>query len=379
MTGADREARESRRAWPGASREEAAVRPAADTERGAPPNFLGLFLTPRFVLRTGDDSPARTLRRYVWRMTGWHQLCAALLALAAAGLTLAPLELQRRIVDDAIVAGDLHSLAVLAAVYAAVFAGSLCVKFTLRLYQGWLSESTIRYTRRHLIGIHSDRTRAAGNRHPGEAVSVINTETEKLGGFVGADISQAVSNLAIALGIVGYMIYVEPTVAMAALALVLPQALIAPLLQRRLNRLTRARVSQLRALGRTIAMDVVRVDQGTDARIRRIYLNQIKFFFWKHLMKGALNLLSGLGPIIVLTYGGWMAIQGATTVGVLVAFIAGFDRLASPVRELVTFYRNAEKARVQHEMIAAWMSERTTPDSASAAVLTVAAARANAA
>ena len=59
-------------------------------------------IAPRAIPRSGDDSPAPSLARYVWRMSGKHQWGICLLALAVAGLSMAPLELQRRIVDGAV-------------------------------------------------------------------------------------------------------------------------------------------------------------------------------------------------------------------------------------------------------------------------------------
>jgi hypothetical protein len=39
----------------------------------------------------------------------------------------------------------------------------------------------------------------------------------------------------------------------------------------------------------------------------------------------------------------------------VVAFISGFDRLADPLRQLITFYRLATQSRVRHDAIASWM------------------------
>jgi len=39
----------------------------------------------------------------------------------------------------------------------------------------------------------------------------------------------------------------------------------------------------------------------------------------------------------------------------VVAFISGFERLATPLRELIAYYRIAAQANVQHKMIARWM------------------------
>jgi ABC-type bacteriocin/lantibiotic exporter with double-glycine peptidase domain len=47
--------------------------------------------------------------------------------------------------------------------------------------------------------------------------------------------------------------------------------------------------------------------------------------------------------------------QGEVEVGVIVAFISGFERISSPLRELIGFYRLAAQARVQHDLIAQWM------------------------
>lgn len=321
-------------------------------------NRLRRFVRPLSVERTGDETPAASVWKYVWRMTGAHQVGVVVLALLAAGLNLAPLELQRRLVDGAIVGGDLQQLIWLGGVYVAVFVILRLVKLALRLYQGWLSESAIRYTRQHLIRIYAERDPAEDHGRPGEAVPVINAETDKLGGFVGEGISQAASNLAMSIGIIGYMLFVEPKVALFSLGVVVPQLLLAPFMQRRLNKLTQQRLRYLRDFGGRVAGEEVADDEQTRERLNLIYSNRIHFYAWKYVMKAILNLLGGLGPIVVLTYGGWLVIQGETTVGVLVAFLSGFERLSSPVRELITFYRQAEQARVQHDLIAQWMRVR---------------------
>jgi hypothetical protein len=77
-------------------------------------------LRPARIRRTGDDTPARSLYGYVWRMSGWHQAWLALLAALVAGLSMAPLELQRRIVNNAIGSENLDLLALLGAAYLAV-------------------------------------------------------------------------------------------------------------------------------------------------------------------------------------------------------------------------------------------------------------------
>ena len=113
--------------------------------------------SPRRIEPSGDDSPARSLLRYVWRMSGWHQPCICLLAVMAAGLTAIPLELQRRIVNDVVGNGELRLLWLLAGLYLLVLVIQGLTKYAMRLYQGWLSESAIRYNRAHLAKLYAAR------------------------------------------------------------------------------------------------------------------------------------------------------------------------------------------------------------------------------
>jgi len=322
---------------------------------------VSLFeLAPRVIARTGDDSPARSLLRYVWRMSGPHQIWICLLALVVASLSMAPLELQRRIINDAIEGHDVRLLAVLGAGYLAVLVLQFGLKFSLRLYQGWLSESAVRYCREHLARTYQNRTESAENADgQGQAVSIIATEIDKVGGFVGEGLSQPVVNSGMLLAITGYMLAVEPQVAILSILFLLPQGVIVPIVQSRINRLIETRLTLVRDLSDTIAESGDGSIESENATVRsrlgRIYTNRIRIFVLKFAMKGSVNLLNGLAPLTVLLVGGFLAMKGETTLGVVVAFMSGFERLAYPLRELLAYYRIAAQANVQHRMIARWI------------------------
>jgi ABC-type bacteriocin/lantibiotic exporter with double-glycine peptidase domain len=313
------------------------------------------LLKPRHIPRTGDDTPAKSVIGYAIRMTGWHQAAACTLAVLVAVLNLAPIELQRRLIDDAISAGDARLLAVFGAAYAGVLVLHRVLKFTLEMYQGWLSESAALYTRRHLLGIYHERETEDAQEEAGQAVAIIGQETDKLAGFVGEGPSQAVVNMAIMLGVIAYMVTVQPKIAALSLLLLVPQVLLTPVMQNRLNRLTERRVELVRALGDDVAVGHARDDEPSRHLIGRVYDNRIAFLAWKFLLKGTLNFLNHLAPLSVLVWGGWLAIQGQTTVGVLVAFVSGFEKLSDPIRELINFYRTCAQSNVQHRKIAEWM------------------------
>lgn len=310
-------------------------------------------ISPRHIRQTGDDRPVDTLLEYVWRMSGWHQVWVCLLAAVAAALTMAPLELQRRIIDEALKDADTGLLIRLGILFLSVLLLSGVLKFLLRMYQGWLAESAIRYSRAHLLRINAEKQKDGEDGGEGRAVAIIGAEIDRLGGFVGEGLSQPVVNAGMLIAILGYMLWVQPLIALIGMALLVPQAIVAPLMQTRINRLIEDRVERMRAMSDAIGSDEPLND--TIGRADELFWNRIKTFFVKYLMKALLNLANGLAPLGVLVIGGIFVIRGEASIGTVVAFVTGFERLGNPLRELLTFYRVAAQASVQHRMIAKWM------------------------
>ncbi|MFC6638516.1 ABC transporter ATP-binding protein [Sulfitobacter sediminilitoris] len=317
---------------------------------------LSRLYTPRELKRTGDDSAASSIRAYVWRMTGWHQVATCAIAVMVAALNLAPIELQRRIVNEVVETQDIPLLVRFGLIYLAIIILHQAVKFGLRMYQVWLTESTNIYTRAHLLRLYGGQIEDDENAE-GRVVSIVGSEVEKLGGFVGEALSQACANIALLLGVLVYMFVVEPQIALYALAFMVPQIMLTPLMQRKLNELVEERVSYVRSLGDRVSNMEAPVSEDDPAILSKIYENRIMFNMLKFTLKAALNLTNALGPLSVLLFGGYLVMIGESQVGVIVAFISGFERISGPVRELVGFYRVTEQARVQHDMVAKWMSK----------------------
>ncbi|WP_300032910.1 ABC transporter ATP-binding protein [uncultured Roseobacter sp.] len=328
---------------------------------------MKLSAKPRSITRTGDDTAAHSLMVYVWRMSEWHQPAVCLLAVLVAVLNLIPLELQRRIVNEVVETRDVSRLVTFGAAYAGIILLHQAVKYALWMYQSWLTESATLYTRRHLLTLYEKDKTDSGDGS-GRAVSIVGAEVEKLGGFVGEGLSGACANAAMLIGVAAYMFVVEPKIAIFALAFLIPQVLLTPFLQKRLNILIEERVRMLRDLGDTISGKGSEIEDTGKGILDDIFGNRMRYFVLKFLLKSLLNLLNALGPITVLLFGGYLVMQGEVQLGVIVAFLSGFDRISSPLRELIGFYRVAAQANVQHGMIAKWMSARTgSPGSATRA------------
>ena len=302
---------------------------------------------------------AKTLPKYILKMSGKHQFILCVMAMLSTLINLVPLELQRRIIDNAIDNKSLENLINLGIAYAVSLLAYQVIKLIFRIYQGWVAESTIKNTRKDLIEIHSQN----GNKSDkdGQAVSVISNEVESIGTYVGEHISDASSNVMMLVGVTAYMFVVEPEIAFFALLFFIPQVALVPFMQKLLNRLIKKRVELVRNLSDTISEIKEPVD--TPKIVRSIYLNRMRFTFVKYTMKALINFLNTLGPLTVLIYGGYLAIEGETTAGVIVAFLSGFQRMSGPVRGLIGFYRLTAQTSVQYHMLKRWIKENTSASS----------------
>ncbi len=309
------------------------------------------MLSPLTLSAPGGAPPDR-LAGYVRRVTGWRQLALAGVALLATAANLAPIELQRRMLDQAILPGDVDLLWRLAGLYAAAAVIHNLLRFALRTGQGWLGESAVLRARTTLLALERGR-RAQGMAPDGASVSVLGAELDKLGGFIGASPSQAVANLAMLVGVLGYMLYAEPTLAGISLLLLAPNLILTPLVQRRLNALTRVQVATLRAFGDSVLSGCD--DTVTGPMKDTLYRNRILFHLWKNLLKTALGVLGAAAPLGALLVGGLLVIRGEATPGLIFAFLSAFSRLAGPIRDLMAFYREAAQAGVRYEMVRRWM------------------------
>jgi ABC-type bacteriocin/lantibiotic exporter with double-glycine peptidase domain len=77
----------------------------------------------------------------------------------------------------------------------------------------------------------------------------------------------------------------------------------------------------------------------------------MSYYRLKFLSKLLTNFMNYLAPLSVLLVGGYLAIEGQTTVGTIVAFISGFERMADPSRQLIAYYRLASESQVQYRLI----------------------------
>jgi ABC-type bacteriocin/lantibiotic exporter with double-glycine peptidase domain len=299
-----------------------------------------------------------SLYRYIWRVSGRDQILLSLLAIAVFLLDLVPLELQRRIVNGALAKHAFMQLVLLSLLYIVTVLAQGGLKYLLNLYRGAVTEKANRRLRLQLSPSVTDGADRPDARREGIDISIIVSEVEAVGGFVGSSVSDAVLNGGLLIAVFGYMVVLQPWMAAVAVLLFSPQFLFIPWLQRAINERTERRIKVLRGLSVEIVDEAAdRRGPRDDGRYRRqvgdIYRLNMQIYRRKFGMNFLMNLLHQLGVVGILFVGGWFVVQGRTDVGTIVAFISGLTRVNDPWGDLVNYFRDMSNARVKFGLISA--------------------------
>jgi ABC-type bacteriocin/lantibiotic exporter with double-glycine peptidase domain len=301
--------------------------------------------------------------RYVWEASGWHQAPLVALTVCVSLLEVVPLELQRRIVDDAVKNRDYQFVLILCGVYvgAVLFQGA--AKLALNIYRNWIGESAVRELRRRIHTLVS-ATSAASSTLEAEGIqaSMIVSEVEPVGLFVGGSVSEPLLQGGILCSVLAYMIHVDIRMAVVAVVFFIPQLIFVPLMQHAMNRRTRVRVRIIRRLSVSViegAGDAAR-DRADDERIERVFRLNMGVFKLKFSMNFLMNLSTQLQIVGALAVGAWAVLHNQLEIGGVVAFVSGIGRITDPWGDLVNYFRDANINQVKFHLLSDAVNQQAT-------------------
>ena len=297
-----------------------------------------------------------TIFRYVFSVSWLHQLVLVVLTVVTFLLEIAPLEIQRRVVNNLVKERPFQWVVLLCAAYAGAVLFQGTTKLGLNVYRGWVGESAIRDLRRHILAyLRVARIAAPGPEARGVGAAMLVGEVEPIGGFVGGSISEPLLQGGILLSVLAYIVHLDKWMAAAAFALFLPQLVIVPLMQTAINRRAGARVWILRQLG-VSAVDAsaasIERDRSDGRRIDRVLYLNMGIFKLKFSMNFLMNFFSHLQVVAALLIGGWMVHTDQLEVGGVVAFISAVGRLNDPWGDLVNYFRDLSITQVKFGLVA---------------------------
>jgi ABC-type multidrug transport system fused ATPase/permease subunit len=322
--------------------------------------------------QSGGPKPAKSpfakgMFAYIWHISGRSQVLLILLSIVLFLLDLAPLELQRRIVNDAIDHHVVASLIWLCGSYCVVAVLLGITKLTLNIYRSRVGEAANRRLRLDTYGtaLHHAEPEATGQE--GVGISIILSEIDPVGGFIGMSFSEPVLHGGVLISVFCYLLYLQPWMALVGLALFAPQFVFVPLIQNAINERTKSRIQTTRELSVDIVNETAEgaAEHGEDTyrdRVGTIYRLNMQIFRRKFAMNFLMNLLHHLGVVGILFVGGLLVLRGSTEVGTVVAFISGLNQVNDPWGDMVNYFQNMTNARVKYGLIARVLDPAAAPD-----------------
>lgn len=293
--------------------------------------------------------------------TGLQALLVILVILVVAARVV-PLEMQKRIINESISLGNYSNLYLYCAIYLAAIISAGALKFSISCVQTLIGERAMSAMRKslysHIIMLPLSFFRKT---QPGFVVSSLVTELSTIGNFAGMAIAIPLTNVLTLMALAGYLIWLNPKLALATLLIYPIVIFVLPLLQKKANTANKHRVDLSRKTSSKIAEAISGINEihahGSflQENVRFAHLidklkeTRIRWNFLRFGIKTTNNLFISLGPFIVFIFGGYLTIEGELELGALVAFLSAQEKLYDPWRELIAFYQLYQDAKIRYE------------------------------
>lgn len=272
-----------------------------------------------------------------------------------------PLEMQKRIINDSIALRKFDNLILYSCIYLTAVAASSGLKLAINYVQTIIGEKAMLEMRRelyrHIITLPLAFFRKT---QPGMVVSSLVTELSTAGSFAGMALSVPVTNILTLLALGGYLMWLNPQLALATLGIYPFIVFVLPRLQKKANAANRERVDLSRKFSSQIAESITGIQEvqvhGAYTRenvkfgllaemLRKV---RIRWTLLRQGIKTTNNFFVSLGPFIVFIFGGILILRGELELGAMVAFLSAQEKLYDPWKELVDYYQVYQDAQVRY-------------------------------
>jgi len=237
-------------------------------------------------------------------------------------------------------------------------------KFYINTYKGRLGERMLRRIRYSLV----DRllrfpVRAFRRIKSSEMASMVKDEVEPIGGFMGDAFVQPLLLGGQAITAMTFIMVQNVYLGLIAMFMIGIQFIIIPRMRRHLIRLGKERQITARKLAGRVGEIVdgithVHVNDTShyeradiSSRLAKIFYIRYELFQRKFFTKFLNNLLAQITPFLFYVVGGYFALQGKIDVGQLVAVIAAYKDLPSPIKELIDWDQQRLDVEVKYTQV----------------------------
>ncbi|WP_243544955.1 ABC transporter transmembrane domain-containing protein [Pseudodesulfovibrio tunisiensis] len=292
------------------------------------------------------------------------QVLALLVTVAIALMRVLPLDLQKRIINEAIGMKDLDKLFLYVGLFIAFRTAASGLKYVMNLMQIYIGERTLVTIRtrlyEHLLSLPIQFYRRTS---PGNVIAYLVTEFIPVATFIGQSVTMPAVNLFTFFGVAGYLFYLNPELAALSISVYVVQLFVLPQIQKHFRRANRVRMQHTQELSGLVGEAVSGVHEvHSNASIplesrkfgvalNNLYKATIRMNAYKFGIKAVNNLFQNMGPFVLFLVGGYLAIKGRFDLGSLVAYLAAYDMIYDPWKELMEFWQVYQDSSVRYRQI----------------------------
>ena len=309
-----------------------------------------------YDLKSLDRRAMQLIAQYL-RPHRTRLLLAGLAMLGVIATSLLLPYLSKVIIDDYIAVGDLTGLALFALLYLALNGLFWLGSYWQGYLSTWVGQRVIYDLRRDLMHrVLGQSPDFVEQERVGQVASRLTNDVDALSEAVSAGLLNLVGDLLLMVGIVIAMALIDWVLTLVKLIAV-------PIVMLSMAYLGR----QMRRAYRDVQQEIARVNAGVEQGVsgmrvvqslgqesftveqfQELSLRNMKANLRVSLLFAAvfptMTITNMLGMALVLSFGGMRVIQGATTVGTLLAFLAYIQRFFGPLRELSLIYNRLQAA-----------------------------------
>lgn len=322
------------------------------------------FHIHRYRTASKEDSrrrmPDRVIVRRLMKYVAPYRRRIWTVAAAIAVITIVSLSvpyLMKVAIDQYIQAGDIQGLAFISALCLLLY-GANWVATRLRAYNiSWIGESMVNSMRDQIFShLQTLSYSFYDNAEAGDLVSRVTNDTDTIGEIFVSEVAEIFSNTITIGGIIVMMLLMSVKLTLASL-IVIPLVVLSVRIFHPVFRSAYERVQE------NIAVVTSKLEENISG-IREIQSfareSDVAQDFdeanWENLQAnlqatkifGAFfpisTVITQVGRIIVLVYGGYLLIQQEITIGILVAFLAYLSKFFDPVADLTSLYNTIQSA-----------------------------------
>ncbi len=275
-----------------------------------------------------------------------------------------PLEMQKRIINEAIYLKDLQLLYLYCALYIGAVTIAGLLKYAINVLQVYIGQKILVEMReelyQHVLQLPLQFYR---KMQPGTVISAMTAELNAIGFFLGGAIAIPLTSILTFIVFIGFMFNLNKWLAVLSMGIYPFELFVIPYLQKKYNKLNTTRVKTTRAMANVVNESIsgiheihgntsyVLEEKKLTSYIKKLYALMKKLFIVKYGIKFANNFFQSLGPFILFLVGGYMAINGQFTLGALVAFLSAYEKVYDPWKELIEYYQSYQDAHIRYDQI----------------------------